>query len=196
MDTTKGSSQYDLTAAKTNTSTTNRMYMTRFLSDSLNVASISANTWTFNISCWSSSSATYYPTETTFNYRIPSCLYVYRPSDGTVVGNVFDGMSASDTYAYGYSMQVCQVTTYTGSAVASVSPGDILVFEAWTSGSVSTSLTYHYAFDGATITTTDGSTVSNHASFLETPQTITFGVPAITATSTGKVNTNKIIVKG
>lgn len=193
MDTSVGAAQTDITATKTNAGTP-RMYMTRFISPNIDQTSIAANTWTMNIAAWASSSLPYYPASGSSGY-IPACLYVWRPSTGAVVGNIFDGLSATGTANTGSSTEKSNKVTYTGSTLA-ITGGDCLVLEGWTATASTTSYTWHYAFDGTTVNTNDNAAVSNHASYIETPETLVFGLGGITATSTGKVNTNKIIVKG
>lgn len=193
MDTTiSAGSQVDLTATKTNSSSTALMYMTRFLSSRINQTSISANTWTLNIACWANSSSPFYPSNT--SHFVPSCLYVWRPSTGAVVGSaIFDGVSSTSTLQLGSTSERVSKVNFTGSAVT-IQSGDILVLEAWTASNVTSSQTWHYAYDGATINTSDNTSATNHAAYIETPENITFTPPSIDATATTISNlTNKFI---
>jgi hypothetical protein len=88
--------------------------------------------------------------------------------------------------------------TFTGAAVASTAVGDVIVFEAWVwvnnSSTVLSNLSYY--FDGTTATLADGTTVSNHASFIETPQNLVFVGAFIDMTQVAaKTYSNKFITK-
>ena len=83
-----------------------------------------------------------------------------------------------------------RIPTFAGSLVSGVQDGDVLCFEVWfeitQAGANAYVDTFYY--DGTTVTTADNTTVSNHASFIETPQTLTFGAPStpVDCTVTGK----------
>jgi hypothetical protein len=188
-------SQTDLSATKTGGGSSTVFHMTRFISDPLDMTSLSANTWTISIAGWCGSFLPFYPSQA--NKLIPSCVYVWRPSTGTKVGTVFDGLSSTTTNQTGNTSEFTSKVNFTGSAVSSMTQGDLLVYEAQTGTDFSTSQTWHYAYNGSTITTTDNTATSNHAAYLETPQTITFYTPPTTfdCTVTSKVVTNKIITK-
>ena len=64
-------------------------------------------------------------------------------------------------------------------AVASTQNNDVIVFEVWfviTSGTTTASAKTFF-YDGTTANTTDNATVTNHASFLETPENINLTGP-------------------
>lgn len=183
-----------------------QFYVTRFISQfPLNQTGLAANTWTYNFSCRQSnlSSVNVYPTlNIPDDTLVPMCAYVWRPSTGAKVGNIFDGnatgfVNLGDEGTQNIN-QVAQHGSFTGSAVASAAVGDVIVFEAWTG--VSTRSTdaadLQYMFDGTTVNTTDAATVSNHASFIETPQDIVFILPETTMTNTNTLSyANKFITK-
>ena len=122
--------------------------------------------------------------------------YVWRPSTGAKIGTILDGDSASDTSGstaltiYGHD------GNFSGSAVT-CQVGDVIIFEAWfeITQNNTTARTNTYYYDGTTVNTTEGATVTNHASFIETPQNITQVASAIDMTVTPKVLVNKFIVK-
>ena len=67
--------------------------------------------------------------------------------------------------------------TFTGSSVASVVDGDVIIIEIWFRITQATASTFAdtFCYDGPTETNNNNTTVSNRASFIETPQTLTFG---------------------
>jgi hypothetical protein len=185
MDTTIGSAQTSVSHTLTTAFNNNTLsFVTKFISPELDQTSVSANTWRYNFSTKHNNLTPCedYPTPDNA-HTVPICVYVWRPGDGTKVGNILDGNTANvytDTGSFqdppGTTSQVAQDGTFTGSAVASVQTGDVIVLEAWISVYTDTaaSLTLQYLFDGAIETLTNGSVVSNHASFLETPENLTF----------------------
>ena len=186
MSTTIGTAQASKTFVNTTTrAANNTCYVTKFISTPINQAGIAANTWTYNFAVKTSLTTTTddYPTNDTAPKFIPICCYVWRPSTGAKVGNIFDGNSVTGTYfdvgnqntGGSTTSEVAEHGTFTGSAVATAAANDVIVLEAWISvwfsGATSTTLSYFY--DGTTTNTTNGAIVSNHAAFLETPENIT-----------------------
>jgi hypothetical protein len=200
MDTTIGTAQTSLTLVRSTSDNTNHVfYVTKFISPELNQTSIAANTWTLNFAVKATNiTATGcedYPSNNV-NDRIPICCYVWRPGTGTKVGDIKDGTgptagdSANVYYDVGHGTldvatpdETSEHGTFAGSAVAGVQTGDVIVLEAWvcinTGGT--TSVTYSFFYDGGTVTAVNGThPVSNHASFLETPENLVFVTPAAT----------------
>jgi hypothetical protein len=87
-------------------------------------------------------------------------------------GNAFSEPASANT-------EVSEFGTFAGASVASVQDGDVIVFEVWfrTTQATTTSRTDTFYFDGAIETANTGTTVSDHASYVETPQTLAFGGP-------------------
>lgn len=109
-------------------------------------------------------------------------VYVWRPSNGTKVGTVVDatGSSLGGTEPTSASSeQVTHITGITSSAVAGLA-GDVIICEVWgrqsTTQTVARTCTFYY--DGTTENTTENAVVSNHASYIELAETLTFGTPA------------------
>lgn len=193
MDTTIGASQSDITASFSTTS--GNMYMSRFVSAPI-YSSPTAQTWTLNFAAWRTvGGGTFnYPAVQT-THLLPSSLYVWRPSTGALVGYIFDSNSATGTSNFGSATtETTAIVTFTGSAVTIVN-GDVLCFEAMTFTSNTATQTTHYAYDGTTANTTDNTSVSNHASFIETPDTIAFAPTTIDCTVTTLSLQNKFITK-
>jgi len=140
--------------------------------------------------------------------------YVWRPSTQTIVGTILDNVSATITRTADTTERNIH-TTFSGSAVSSVQDGDVIIFEVWVSWTQAASVTSNNLiyYDGTTANTTNNSSVSNHASFIETPQTLTFTASVtrlsvskiykyniqelpITCTPTGKIIYNKSVIHG
>jgi hypothetical protein len=198
MNTTIGTAQASLTLTQTSTSTD--QYFTKFVSSPLNMASISANTWTYNFAAkqnvdvsWPDNPGT---TETSSSVCIN--LYVWRPSTTTKIGTIFDNkVSPTATSASSSTAELAFHWTFSGAAVSSISANDVLIAEIWFPNQFNgTSASVFFYYDGTTENRTRGTTVSNHASFVETPQTLTFTTGEITMTeSAAKTYSNKFITK-
>jgi hypothetical protein len=109
-------------------------------------------------------------------------IYVWRPSTGAIVGYVRDSGSASLGGGTGGTGETVQhITDITTSAV-SAQKGDIIVCEIWANSTqtMASPYTCTFYFDGTTATTTQGTTVTNHASFIELAETLTFSATPVT----------------
>lgn len=157
-----------------NNTNNNDYYFTRFVSHPINQSGIAANTWTYSIAHRENNAAANFPVSGN-NGPLKVVCYVWRPGSGKV-GDILDGSSASTADEGGANVIRASTVTFTGAAVAGATTGDHVVFEVWanTTQGNATSRNIDFFFDGDTVTTTDG-TVSNHASFIETPENITFG---------------------
>lgn len=180
-------------------------FVTKFVSEPLSQSGLAANTWTYNFACSNSNNSPTddYPTYPTPSTDVPMCCYVWRPSTGAKVGNIRDG-DAQGYYDVGFdannvTVEVSEHGTFSGSAVAGATTGDVIVFEAWVNTSTSSTVatTMSYMFDGTTATLADGTTVSNHASFLETPENLVFvsSAPITMTQAAAKTYSNKFITK-
>ena len=180
LSTTIGTSQTSIGI----TMNTGYTYVGRWVSDVIGQSSIAANTWTFSFGYddfWGS---------TDNGVRI--CIFVWRPTTTTKIGNVCD---ASVSQAYN-STETGYKLTVTGSAVSSITSGtDVLCVEFLTQSQF-TGGSANFYYDGTTAVATNDTTASSVASYIETPENVTIGIPpGINATSTSKVVTNKIITK-
>lgn len=159
----------------TNTVTTQQtLYYHRFVSDPLDLSGgIASNTWTYNFCAWSSNLAANFPVNGN-NQTMPINCYVWRPSTQTKVGTVLQGNSnANFSEVSAASTEKVVHGTFAGAAIASgLVNGDVVIFEIWvqiTQGNTTTRNVY-WSCDGTTVNTTVNATVTNHASFLETPE--------------------------
>lgn len=103
-------------------------------------------------------------------------VYVWRPTTNSIVGFVIDSSATSlgGTPTSGTSETVQHVTGIATSAVAAAA-GDIIICEIWanwTNGGMST--INRFFFDGTTVNTTQSAAVTNHASFIEFSENLTF----------------------
>lgn len=115
-------------------------------------------------------------------------IYVWRPSTGTLVGTIRDSGGASlGGAAGGTGITTQHITGITTSAV-SAQAGDVIVCEIWANFTQGMANPYvcNFYFDGTTATTTQGTTVTNHASFIEFTENLTFGIP-VSSSGTGNV---------
>lgn len=174
MNTTIGTSQTSHSIGVTiRTSNTGAIVCGRWVSPALNQSSISANTWTYSFAARETDVGANYPVNGS-NQAINVNCYVWRPSSSTKIGTIRDGTTAATVDEGAANTERASTATITGTAVSSMVSGDVIIFEAWaiqTDGAVNG--TNNYYFDGTTVTTTDG-TVSSHASFIETPENLTF----------------------
>jgi len=173
MNTTIGTTQTSKSLSATSANV--KQYFTRFVSDTLNSnQTINANTWNFAFA----------NSEALANGNFPRSgagavyvvVYVWRPSNGTKVGNILDGASDASTFAEpsATGTEKSNFGTFTGSSVTALS-GDVICQEIYFTPSPSQASTNIYYYDGTTETNNTNTTVSNHASYIETPQTLTFG---------------------
>jgi hypothetical protein len=150
-------------------------YFTRFVSLPLNQTSIAANTWDYSFAAQQNSTALNFPTPSgAANQTVRIMCYVWRPSNGTKIGNILDGTSVANFGSLATTTKKATTGTFAGSAVT-CAVGDIICFEViFTYSTASGSKTGTYYYDGTAETLTDGTVVTSHATFINTPETIAF----------------------
>lgn len=181
MDTTIGVGQNSIVLSSIASTSLQRYFFTRFVSNPLSgISSISAQTWTYNFASIGSSVSSNFPCSST-NQPVRVMAYVWRPSTQSKVGDIVDGNSASTVSEPAAASERSQQTTFTGSSVASVADGDVICFEIWfeITQAAATAYTDTFFYDGTTVTANTGTVVTNHASFIETPQDLTFGTAVL-----------------
>ena len=197
MTTTIGASQTEISGITNNASAIN-VYFTKFVSPPLDQTSVAANTWTYNFSTMEDAIGCNFPVNGSGAIRV-NC-YVWRPSNQTTVGTILDGNTASNLSEPSADTQVAHHTTFTGAQVTGVQTNDVIIFEVWcamdTSASGASEIV-HWYYDGTTANTTNNATVSNHASFLETPENLTFSsqTTTVTQTSIHKYNLDQYVLQ-
>lgn len=164
MSTTIGTAQ-TTKAATIGTETNATDFITKFVSTpALPDKVIQANTWSYNFAMKCTDTTNYVTPNS-----VPVTCYVWRPSTGAKVGNICDANGSGFVQIITANSEQSEDGTFSGSSVTAQS-GDVIIFEAWvgTLGSGSETITYYY--DGTTVTSGDRNVVSNHASYIETPQ--------------------------
>lgn len=170
MNSTIGTSQASLAISAT--AATNKLYFTRFVSDPLTTTSISANTWNFALAAKEVSLSGNFPVSGTTTGNVT--VYVWRPSTGAKVSNIIDSTTgASFTEPSVANTEKSIFTTFSGSAVTAQA-GDVICIEIYWSCAATAATTDTFYYDGTTETNASGTTVSNHASYIETPQSLSF----------------------
>lgn len=163
-------------AAQTSVSTTTTaaaIVAQRSLGPALASQTIAAQNWTLNIARSQSTN----PASTVTDWGLR--LYAFRPSTQTVVGYIVGSATAHAAYGsasentVASTIQSFQDSVFAGSAVT-VQNGDILVCEVTVidSNPANPASVILY-FDGTTETTTDNTTVTNHASFISSANNLT-----------------------
>jgi hypothetical protein len=175
MSTIIGTAQTSLVLTSNATTTLQRYYFGRFATTTLsNISSITAQTWTYNFASVTNSTGGRFPVTGT-NAPVRVVAYVWRPSTASKVGDIVDGNSASTVDLT--TAERAQITTFSGNQVLGVQDGDVICFEVWfeISQGLASALTDTFYYDGPTVTTVKNTSVSNHASFIQTPQGLSFG---------------------
>jgi hypothetical protein len=183
--TISGVAQTSFSTAFALTSTSKVTYVSRWVSDFLNVTSISANTWVLNFAAKSGDALATYPSDG--SGKVFANIYIWRPSTNAKVGTIVDGACSNTTSNDGETAEKVVNVNFTGAAVT-CQVNDVIIVEIWLKPNTvfAASYTCVFYYDGTTAGTTDDATVSNHASFLQTPQDNLFTPPSITATSDTK----------
>ena len=198
MNTTIGTGQTSILIVSDNTTSNQNFYFTKFVSPPLNQTNVTAQTWTYNFAAEEELSSNQFPVSGSSD-ELYINIYVWRPSTGAKVGTIFDEPTDSGVVNEPpTNTEEAFQTPVDGAAVASAAVGDVIIAEIWfeVSQTSSTSGDNIFYFDGTTVTTSLDTTVSNHASFLETPQNLTFITPATDMNVTDTiVLSNKFITK-
>ena len=170
LSTTKGSAQ-TFAADTVASASAQRHFIGFWCSPALAAQTISANTWTTFCADWEDNlSANYFANLIN--------VYVWRPGTGAKVGTIIDGSNGASqggTEATAASSE--QVTTWTFSGASVVcQAGDVLIVERWAVFTPAMSNTYNLRFyyDGTVETGAENATISDVASYIETPQNLTW----------------------
>jgi len=188
LSTTKGTTQTSINLTSGAVTSQQTGYWGRFVSDILNMTSIAAQTWTYNFGHSQSSNFANFPSNG--SAPVYCHCYIWRPSNSSKIATIIDGNSIGSVSEPGSANnEESGHTTFSGAAV-SFQVGDVIIFEVWFrwTQTLGNALTLRWFYDGLTENTTNGASVTNHASFIDSPATLTFGAPpsAIDATSDAK----------
>lgn len=182
MDTTIGTVENTIDCLTTSTTSAQVCHFTRFVSKPFSNTSISANTWTYVFGAEEDNVNANFPCSGS-GKDIWITVYVWNPNTSTKVGNVIDGLTATGSFTEPTASASPTVVsgTFAGSAVNSIPSGCVLVYECMfqitMNNAAVRTLTFHY--DGNTVDTTSGDSPASMASFIETPQTLTFQTNAV-----------------
>jgi hypothetical protein len=181
MNTTIGTAQTSIAQSSIATTGVRNYYFCRFVSQPIFQSSIAANTWTYNFAAKESTTAGNFPVAAT-NQPVRVNCYVWRPSTSTKIGTILDGNTASTVDEVNPPDEGAHHVTFSGSAVSSMQNNDVIILEIWfvITQAAAVSSTDTFYFDGTTANTTDNAVVSNHASFLETPENLALSAGPVT----------------
>jgi hypothetical protein len=183
MDRTKGINDVGMNITMNSSTSLQTCYFTRFISEPLEMSSIAADTWTYNFAAWEASLNTNFPCSGTSKAIYILC-YVWRPGVGKI-GTILEGDSHLNFEEPSTVSTIKAISgTFSGSAVTCQS-GDVIIFEAWfkVTQSVAAAPSIQFRYDGINETTVDNTTVTDHASFIESTQDLVFVGDLIVATS-------------
>src|SRR5207245_4207821 len=173
LSSVKGSAQTSKAIASLAQTAPQDEYVARFTSPPLAAQTISANTWTLAVATAESS--------TSANSFFVGSIYVWRPSTSSVVGYIYDkAVQRGNEFA---TSETGIVYSLAGSAVTT-NDGDVLVIEFWVDAvqGTATSRTNTLYFEGTTAPT-NGTNPVTAASYLQTPQSLTYSVSIIESIS-------------
>lgn len=187
MNKTKGISQTSrgVTSQALNGSTQTN-YITKFISDPLK------NVTTIDAEIWSSMSAKLQTSSSSAYAGAIVALYVWRPSSNSRVGsNIYswsgEGGFAQPTTINTERLSKGNFTAGTGAQVTGVLDNDVIIFEVYNRKTQSASGPFvdQWYFDGTNEHNSDATQtiVSSVASYIETPQNLSFVTDQITGTS-------------
>lgn len=182
MDTTAGASENTIDCGTSASSSAQVCHFTRFCSKPFSNTSITAQTWNYVFGAEEDNVNANFPCSSS-GKDIWVTVYVWNPNTSTKVGNVIDGLTSTGTYDEPTASASPTVVsgTFAGSAVNSIPSGCVLVYECMfqitQNNATARTITFHY--DGPTVDTTSGDAFSGNASFIETPQTLTFQTNAV-----------------
>ena len=198
MDTVAGTAQTSILIVSNASTSAQTYYFTKFVSLPLNQTNVTAQTWTFNFAAQEELGSNQFPVSGGSD-ELYMNLYVWNPTAGTKRGTIFDSQTPTgEVTEASAGVEAVYQATLAGAAVASAAVGDVIIAEIWfeCTQSAATAADNFFYFDGTTVNTTNGATVSNHASFIETPQNLVFTTPSIDMTQTAaKTYSNKFLTK-
>jgi hypothetical protein len=200
MDSTIGSAQTSKNCA-TNASTSLQVSrFTRFVSPVLGVTSIAANTWNYAFAVSEDNVNANFPVSGQNGHDIWVNVFVWNTNNSTKVGNIIDGLGGAGAEYQEPTTAATEVSvfgTFAGAAVNSIPAGSVICYEAifqfQQNNTTARTITLYY--DGVTETNNNGTTVSNHASYIETPQALTFAGGNVVKTLTSTVTLSQTLAR-
>jgi hypothetical protein len=175
--TVRGETVPDSTISITSLATTAHtdQYIGRFTSRKLAAQTIAANTWTAGLMALE--------TNTGANSLHQLSVYVWRPTTSSVVGYIYD--AHTDLGVEWLAGLDGQVLNFSGAAVTA-EQGDVLVMELWRHTAAQGAATaWAQTHNYNSYVDVTGSTTADPASYLETPQNLTFDTAYLPAAMAG-----------
>ena len=120
MNSTIGASQASLALATPANTSANVYYVSRWVSDPISQTSVPAAEWEYNFGAKEDNAGANFPVTSTLK-AVAVCCYVWKPSNGTKYGDIFDGNTALASYSEGAAnTEVSEHGSFTGAAVSSL----------------------------------------------------------------------------
>jgi hypothetical protein len=167
MNTTIGTAETSVTGSSRAHTDADQDFFTSFSSPAIATQTITAQTWTIAVDVdEGNANANSFMVLSVYVFREPSTIVGFIYDSATQLGNEWNNVGRG------------RVATFSGASV-SATEGDYIVCEFWrdTAGQAMAMAYVHELFYDGTVDVTEGSSTSA-ASYLETPQTITFPVGA------------------
>jgi len=176
MDTTIGTAQTSLSGTSLANTSLQLPFMGFFVSPPLNGNQSVTAVFRLNVALTQSN------TQMNLGQYLTTCLYVWRPSTGAVVGKLLDGPADSIPLngvappSAASSEKVDWGSYSTPGTMIMALDGDVLICEVWPALLQGTAAAYtaNFYFDGTTENATLNATVSNHAAFLDFDDNLVF----------------------
>jgi hypothetical protein len=199
MDAIIGSAQTSKNCATNASSSDQVSRFTRFDSPVLGVTSIAANTWNYAFAVSEDNVNANFPVSGQNGNDIWVNVFVWNTNNSTKVGDIIDGLSGNSDFEEPTTaaQETSVFGTFNGSAVNSIPAGSVICYEAifqfQQNNTTARTITLYY--DGATETNNNGTTVSNHASYIETPQALTFAGGNVVKTLNSTVTISSTVAR-
>lgn len=180
MNTTIGTAQTSLSGTSLANTSLQLPFMGFFVSPPLNGNQSVTAVFRLNVALTQSN------TQMNLGQYLTTCLYVWRPSTGAVVGKLLDGPADSIPLngvappSAASTEKVDWGSYNTPATMIMALDGDVLICEVWPALLQGTAAAYtaNFYFDGTTENATLNATVSNHAAFLDFDDNLVFKSPA------------------
>ena len=180
MNTTIGTAQTSLSGTSLANTGLQLPFMGHFTSPPLNGTQEITGSLRLNVALTQSN------TQMNLGQYLSTCLYVWRPSTGVVVGKLYEGpgnqiaVTGAAAPSAANTEKVDWGSVSGASTMVTALDGDVLICEVWPAFIQGTAAAYTatFFFDGTTENTTLNATVSNHAAFVEVDENLVFKTAA------------------
>lgn len=149
---------------------------------SLGAQTIAAGTWTFSVQAYESNTAV--------NGYISCSIYVWRESNSSVVGYIYDGAAQLGTEFIVSGSAAARIVSVSGSSVTAQN-GDVLIFELWFTALTTSTMSYNsVAYLGAATSQPDVSADNSSgavSSWIDAPDTLIPFTNVISGTGSAQI---------